>query len=174
MRRCCLGTATGTGAAHRPRLSTDSPCQFPRRCVCLYVCVAASPCAVCVFACVYVCVCVSLSLFLNVPALCCKHCRVFETLRFVVIDEAHMYRGAFGSHVALVVRRLLRICAHHNNTTVQFICSTATLVRGAGTAKLHHALPALTCCVYACVCVCLSVCLRVPVCVSVCVCVVTC
>ncbi|EGD78620.1 hypothetical protein PTSG_01598 [Salpingoeca rosetta] len=53
--------------------------------------------------------------------------RIFRSLRFVVIDEAHMYRGAFGSHVSLVIRRLLRICRHYGNTSVQFICSTATL-----------------------------------------------
>ena len=31
-------------------------------------------------------------------------------LKFIVIDEAHVYKGAFGAHVALVIRRLLRIC----------------------------------------------------------------
>jgi DEAD/DEAH box helicase domain-containing protein len=34
----------------------------------------------------------------------------FQNLRFVVIDEAHTYRGVFGSHVALILRRLQRLC----------------------------------------------------------------
>ena len=47
-------------------------------------------------------------------------------LRFVVIDEAHQYRGVFGSHIAMLVRRLLRLC-HHHGSDPQFILSTATL-----------------------------------------------
>ncbi|MCQ9368619.1 DEAD/DEAH box helicase [Brevibacterium sp. 91QC2O2] len=39
--------------------------------------------------------------------------RWFKALRYIVIDEAHRYRGVFGSHVALVLRRLLRIAAHY-------------------------------------------------------------
>ncbi|MEW6250485.1 MAG: DEAD/DEAH box helicase [Planctomycetota bacterium] len=37
-------------------------------------------------------------------------------LRFVVLDEIHMYRGIFGSHVAGVVRRLQRLCTHYGGT----------------------------------------------------------
>lgn len=33
-------------------------------------------------------------------------------LRFIVIDEAHTYKGAFGCHTALILRRLRRICSH--------------------------------------------------------------
>lgn len=46
-------------------------------------------------------------------------------LRFVVLDEAHIYRGVFGTHVALVVRRLRRLCAHYGSSP-QFICCSAT------------------------------------------------
>ena len=39
--------------------------------------------------------------------------RFLRRLRYVVIDECHTYRGVFGSHVALLLRRLLRICARY-------------------------------------------------------------
>src|SRR5438128_764527 len=35
-------------------------------------------------------------------------------LRFVVVDECHYYRGVFGSNVAMVLRRLLRLCARYS------------------------------------------------------------
>ena len=44
-----------------------------------------------------------------------KWFKLFENLRFVVIDELHTYRGVFGSHVANVLRRLRRICAHYGS-----------------------------------------------------------
>ncbi len=50
----------------------------------------------------------------------------FSNLKFIVIDEAHRYRGVFGSHIALLIRRLLRLC-HHYGSSPQFILSTATL-----------------------------------------------
>ena len=42
-----------------------------------------------------------------------KWFQLFEQLRVIVIDELHTYRGVFGSHVANVLRRLLRLCAHY-------------------------------------------------------------
>ena len=50
----------------------------------------------------------------------------FSHLRYVVIDEAHRYRGVFGSNIALLLRRFLRICRHYG-ADPQFILSTATL-----------------------------------------------
>jgi len=50
----------------------------------------------------------------------------FSNLKFVVIDEAHRYRGVFGSQIALLIRRLLRV-AHFYGSDPQFILSTATL-----------------------------------------------
>ena len=47
-------------------------------------------------------------------------------LQYIVIDEVHTYRGAFGSHVANVMRRLLRVCEMHGSHPI-FICSSATV-----------------------------------------------
>ncbi|NIR29409.1 MAG: DEAD/DEAH box helicase, partial [Gammaproteobacteria bacterium] len=55
-----------------------------------------------------------------------KWAQLFESLRFVVIDEMHTYRGVFGSHVANVLRRLKRICRFYG-TTPTFILSSATI-----------------------------------------------
>ncbi len=52
--------------------------------------------------------------------------RLFANLRFVVIDEMHIYRGVFGSHVANVVRRLKRIC-HHYGSSPQFVLASASI-----------------------------------------------
>ena len=52
--------------------------------------------------------------------------RFFRGLRYVVIDEIHIYRGIFGSNVALVLRRLRRIARHHGADPV-FICCSATI-----------------------------------------------
>ncbi len=52
--------------------------------------------------------------------------KLFENLRFVVIDEIHHYRGVFGSHLANVLRRLKRICAFYGSSP-QFICCSATI-----------------------------------------------
>ena len=50
----------------------------------------------------------------------------FTNLRYVVIDEIHAYRGIFGSNVANVIRRLIRICSHYD-AHPQFICCSATI-----------------------------------------------
>ena len=52
--------------------------------------------------------------------------RLFENLRYVVIDELHIYRGVFGSHVANVIRRLKRIAAFYGSDPT-FICCSATI-----------------------------------------------
>jgi DEAD/DEAH box helicase domain-containing protein len=52
--------------------------------------------------------------------------RLFRNLKYVVIDETHIYRGVFGSHVANVLRRLRRLCAAHGSNP-QFICCSATI-----------------------------------------------
>jgi DEAD/DEAH box helicase domain-containing protein len=55
-----------------------------------------------------------------------KWFQLFEQLRYVVVDEAHTYRGIFGSHVANVIRRLLRLCQHYGSRP-QFIFCSATI-----------------------------------------------
>ena len=52
--------------------------------------------------------------------------KFFKNLLFVIIDEAHTYRGLFGSHMAMIVRRLRRICKHYG-CFPQFILSSATI-----------------------------------------------
>jgi DEAD/DEAH box helicase domain-containing protein len=55
-----------------------------------------------------------------------KWVSLFENLKFVVIDELHIYRGVFGSHVANVIRRLRRICRYYGSDPL-FICTSATI-----------------------------------------------
>lgn len=55
-----------------------------------------------------------------------KWVSLFENLKYIVIDELHTYKGVFGSHVAHVIRRLLRICAFYGSYPT-FICTSATI-----------------------------------------------
>lgn len=55
-----------------------------------------------------------------------KWVSLFENLKYVVIDELHIYRGVFGSHVANVIRRLQRICRFYGSDPI-FICTSATI-----------------------------------------------
>ena len=50
----------------------------------------------------------------------------FQNLQFVVLDEMHIYRGVFGSHIANVIRRLKRI-ARHYGASPRFILTSATI-----------------------------------------------
>ncbi len=52
--------------------------------------------------------------------------KLFENLKFVVIDELHAYRGVFGSHLSNIMRRLQRVCRHYGSDPI-FICSSATI-----------------------------------------------
>jgi DEAD/DEAH box helicase domain-containing protein len=52
--------------------------------------------------------------------------KLFENLKFVIVDELHAYRGVFGSHLSNIMRRLQRICRHYGSDPV-FICSSATI-----------------------------------------------
>jgi DEAD/DEAH box helicase domain-containing protein len=52
--------------------------------------------------------------------------RYFESLRYIVVDELHYYRGVYGSHLANLLRRLKRICEFYGSKP-QFICCSATI-----------------------------------------------
>ncbi len=52
-----------------------------------------------------------------------KWIKFFTGLRYIVVDEMHSYRGVFGSHVANVFRRLLRVAAYYGSTPRFILCS---------------------------------------------------
>jgi DEAD/DEAH box helicase domain-containing protein len=64
----------------------------------------------------------------------------FKGLKYIVIDELHTYRGVFGSHVSLVLRRLRRICAHYGAKPI-FITCTATIANPKEVAETLTGLP---------------------------------
>tara|TARA_Y100000590_G_scaffold466157_1_gene640650 strand:- start:8250 stop:10640 length:2391 start_codon:yes stop_codon:yes gene_type:complete len=55
-----------------------------------------------------------------------KWISLFQNLKYVVVDELHIYRGVFGSHMANLIRRLKRVCEFHGSSP-QFICCSATI-----------------------------------------------
>ncbi|WP_080840988.1 DEAD/DEAH box helicase [Cohnella massiliensis] len=55
-----------------------------------------------------------------------KWVKLFENVKYIVIDELHAYRGVFGSHVANVIRRFKRICKFYGSDP-QFLCASATI-----------------------------------------------
>ncbi|MEK7799626.1 MAG: DEAD/DEAH box helicase, partial [Acidobacteriota bacterium] len=56
---------------------------------------------------------------------------LFENLACVVVDELHVYRGIFGSHLHHILKRLLRIAAHYGSRP-RFIASSATIANPGG------------------------------------------
>ncbi len=66
--------------------------------------------------------------------------RLLRNLRYVVVDEAHVYRGVFGSHVALVLRRLRRLCQRYGSHP-QFIGCSATIANPGEHAEKLTGLP---------------------------------
>ncbi|KAI5783922.1 hypothetical protein DFH27DRAFT_604000 [Peziza echinospora] len=53
--------------------------------------------------------------------------RFLKELRFVVVDELHVYHGSFGIHMAYIMRRLRRVCAALGNEDIRFIGCSATI-----------------------------------------------
>ncbi len=66
--------------------------------------------------------------------------RLLRHLRYVIVDEAHIYRGVFGSHVAGVLRRLRRLCDLYGSSP-QFICCSATIANPGEHAERLTGLP---------------------------------
>jgi len=60
--------------------------------------------------------------------------RLFENLRYIVLDELHTYRGVFGSHLANVLRRLRRVAQFYGSSP-QFIACSATIANPGELAK---------------------------------------
>jgi len=63
-----------------------------------------------------------------------KWVKLFENLRYIVIDEIHTYRGVFGSNLANVLRRLDRLCAFYGSHPQYILCS-ATIANPAELAQ---------------------------------------
>jgi len=61
---------------------------------------------------------------------------LFARLQFIVLDEVHTYRGVFGSHVAQLMRRLLRICRHYGAEPQIIACSATVANPGELVARL--------------------------------------
>ncbi|MFH2037416.1 MAG: DEAD/DEAH box helicase [Candidatus Zixiibacteriota bacterium] len=70
-----------------------------------------------------------------------KWIKLFENLKYVVIDEIHHYRGIFGSHLANVIRRLKRICKFYGSDPI-FISCSATIANPAELAERVTGRPA--------------------------------
>lgn len=65
-----------------------------------------------------------------------KWAQFFESLRYVVIDEMHTYRGVFGAHMANVIRRLKRVAAFYGSRPVFILCSATIANPGELAARL--------------------------------------
>ena len=59
-----------------------------------------------------------------------------RNLRYVIVDEAHIYRGVFGSQVAAVLRRLNRLCEHYGSQPIYISCSATISNPGEHIARL--------------------------------------
>lgn len=57
--------------------------------------------------------------------------RLFGGLQYVILDECHHFRGVFGAHVAQIVRRLRRVCAHYGSDPT-YIMASATIAEPSG------------------------------------------
>lgn len=60
--------------------------------------------------------------------------RLLKGLRYVVVDEGHAYRGVFGAHVSLVLRRLARLAARYGEGSPTFVVASATTAQPAASA----------------------------------------
>lgn len=65
--------------------------------------------------------------------------RLLRRLRYVVVDECHAYRGVFGSHVALVLRRLRRLAEYYGADPVFVLCSATAADPASAASRLTGA-----------------------------------
>jgi DEAD/DEAH box helicase domain-containing protein len=70
-----------------------------------------------------------------------KWFQLFEQVQVIVVDELHLYRGLFGSHVGNVLRRLLRICRHYGSSPIIVTCSATIANPGQLAARLTGRAP---------------------------------
>jgi ATP-dependent helicase YprA (DUF1998 family) len=63
---------------------------------------------------------------------------LLSKLAYVVVDEGHAYRGVFGSHTALVLRRLRRLCLRAYSCTPTFVVTSATIANPQQHAQVRH------------------------------------
>ena len=61
---------------------------------------------------------------------------LLRNLRYIVVDECHYYRGVFGSNVAMVLRRLLRLCARYSAAPTVIFASATTASPAATASEL--------------------------------------
>jgi len=66
--------------------------------------------------------------------------KLFENLRYIVVDELHYYRGVYGSHLANLLRRLKRVCEFYGSKPI-FICCSATIANPRELAEALTELP---------------------------------
>ena len=72
-----------------------------------------------------------------------KWVKLFENLKYVVVDELHSHRGIYGSHVANIFRRLARLCEFYGSRP-QFLCSSATIGNPRALAETLTGRPSMT------------------------------
>lgn len=60
---------------------------------------------------------------------------LLRNLKFLVIDEMHLYRGAFGTHVSMVLKRIQKLCTELGNSELQLILCSATIDKPVQLAK---------------------------------------
>lgn len=67
--------------------------------------------------------------------------RFLRSLRYVVVDEGHAFRGVFGAHVSLVLRRLRRLVEHYSGASPTFLVASATTAEPARSAARLAGVP---------------------------------
>eukprot|EP00835_Amoeboradix_gromovi_P004173 NODE_310_length_11257_cov_0.344417.p1 type:complete len:878 gc:universal NODE_310_length_11257_cov_0.344417:2153-4786(+) len=56
-----------------------------------------------------------------------KWSQFLSNLKYLILDECHVYKGSFGQHLVYIIKRLKRLCAYYNNSNVLFLGFSATI-----------------------------------------------